>query len=348
MANDPFFRNLLAPPVGSDVAEQVGLELSTILFDPAQPIETKRHVAYYMAQVHEYRGEWDRVAKMLDYSGISIGRDDDSYDFLAHAGWTHVFRQGQNEAISRGVPAIYIVSLPQSGSSFVTAFVCAALGIEKCRTTKGPYMSSRLIHAWLSTFARGGAATHEHFIATPENIAVLETSDISTILVHVRHPLATLISGFRLHQNSDDADVEFFLKRLRIDLKPSDLRDKINGLANFASIFLPFIMQFMESWMNYSRRTNPKIKVHFSKYADETAAPTSFGERLISLFHSDKHGIDVDRVMSKLQNEARDDGAHNFKGGVSNTLMSSIDNQTRTIIDAILKREVLEFYGYEV
>ncbi len=52
--------------------------------------------------------------------------------------------------------------------------------------------------------------------------------------------------------------------------------------------------------------------------------------------------------MSKLQSEAHDEGAHNFKGGVSNSLMSGIDNTTRTVVDAILKPEVLEFYGYEV
>ena len=208
-------------------------------------------------------------------------------------------------------------------------------------------MSAQVVPEWLSNFARGGATTHQHFIGTPANIAALEASGPTKILIHVRHPVATLISGFQLHQHSPDDDVQFFLNRLKVDIDPISLRDKEHGLANFSKLMLPFIIQFMTSWMDYSRRPRHTVDVLFSRYEDETASAGPFGERIVSFFSGGKADVDCAGIMAKLQNEARTHGVHNFQGGVSNQLLHNLDANTRDVINALILQRVLDFYSYE-
>lgn len=342
---DRFHANLLAPPVAPDVADQVGRELLDVLRDPAQPIETKRCAAYYLAQVHEYRGEWDGMADMLHFSGVPVGRDhDESYDWLAHHGWAHVFRRQQDAAIARGIPAIHINSMPQSGSSFLNAFLTTALDIDRCRTTKGPDGSARIVPAWLSTLARGGATTHEHFIASPHNIRALEASGISTLWVHVRHPAAAMLSDYRLQK--DDTEMRFVLNRMKAPYSPADLRDPDRGLRNFADVFLRDRVRFLDTWMNYGLQPTAKVKVFFSRYEDQVVDPPAFYNRLLSVFLGDDHGIDVGGIVARMQREAAATGAFNFRGGQSNKLLDSCDDLTRDFIASIIPQDLLRFFGY--
>src|SRR4029077_5853726 len=108
-------------------SERAALDL---LCDPSLPPELKRRAAYCLAQVHERRGEWEKMAELLDSSGIAPGRDDTNlYDFNADTRWSQGFLTAQRLAINRGIPAIYVVALQNSGSSFLTAFITTAFGI---------------------------------------------------------------------------------------------------------------------------------------------------------------------------------------------------------------------------
>lgn len=344
---DRFICNLLLPPVPRDFTVRIGDELSRVLDDPAMPTDTKRHAAYYMAQVHEYHGDWDRMAQMLDFSGVPVGRDHDDYDFLRHQGWAHVFRQQQAQAIDRGIPPIYINSSPQSGSSFLTAFLTTALGIERCRTTKGPYMTSRIVPAWLTTFSEGGATTHEHFCASPNNISVLEASGISKLVIHVRHPIAAMLSNYRRFLKSDEDDqTSFFLNRFGFSYTAADLRDPKLGLSIFSNVFLPYRVRFFESWMDYSLQPARKIKILFSRYEEQVADPSRFYRQLISFFLDDASTIDFEGVIAKLQAEATLTRAHNYRGGQSNAPVEQHGAHIQGLFASLCKPELLKFYGY--
>jgi Methyltransferase domain len=81
---DPFFVNLLNPRPDPFVVDLIGRDLSDILCDATQPPDTIKHASYYMAQVHEYRGEWDDMTHMLEASEVPAGRDEDHYDYFQH------------------------------------------------------------------------------------------------------------------------------------------------------------------------------------------------------------------------------------------------------------------------
>ncbi len=345
-AADRFYENLLQPLAMEAEVEEAARTLSAILRDPAQPIATKRHAAYYMAQVHEYRGEHSRMVEMLGFSGVRPGRDQDGYDMLAHAGWGHVCLEGQKEAVTRGIPPVYVNSIPHSGSSFLNALITQSLKIERCRTTKGMYLYSRLVPLWLWAFAQGGATTHEHFVANPENVGVLEASQIERMVIHVRHPVAVLLSAYRIFQEQprSDRELNYFFRLLNADIEPDDIRDRDKGMSVFAGLFMPYIVRFLHSWMMYATCPATRIKLHFSKYEDLFADPVGHGRRILG--HFGLAGENLDQIVPRLRKDA-ERGAHHFKGRDSNKHMANLDPATRAVIAPLLAPDLLKFYGYE-
>lgn len=344
---DRFYENLLHPLASPEKVKAAAQRLYAILEDSAQPVATKRHAAYYMAQVHEYRGELNQMTELLGFSRVRPGRDLDDYDFLSHAGWGHVFLEGQREAIARGIPPIYINSIPHSGSSFLVALITSSLNIERCRTSKGMYFCSRVIPSWLWTFAQGGATTHEHFIANPANIGVLEASSIERMVIHVRHPMAVLISAYRIFCELSPSDDElcYYLRRLNVSVEPADLRHESKGMAVFARMFMPYIADFFRSWMLYATCQATQIKINFSKYEDLFADPVRHGRKIIS-GHFGVRTEDLEAVVATLLTQA-ERGAHNFQGRDSNRKMAAIDSATRAVFADAFPPDLLQFYGYE-
>ena len=62
-----------------------------MLRDPSTASATKRHANYYMAQVHEYLGNWTIMAEFLDDCGLPFGLDRDDYDYFTHKLWADDF-----------------------------------------------------------------------------------------------------------------------------------------------------------------------------------------------------------------------------------------------------------------
>ena len=334
---DPFFANFISPSGDPVTVDLVGRALSEILNDETQPTDTKKHAAYYMAQVCEYRNEWIKMVALLDLSGIAPGQDEDLYDFVRHAGWAHVFRNGQDEAIARGIPAIHVNSLWHSGSSFLIAFLTTALQIDRCRTSKGPSPFTRLVPAWVSAFLRGGATTHEHFSAAPQNISVLETAGASLLTVHVRHPVATMISMYHL-----------FRADLANNADHPGRSSQSSSMAEYAEIHLRYIVHFMESWRSYAMSPDRKFQVAFTRYEDMIREPAEFGRNLLARHLGSANEIDADRIMKQMNEEAWRDKIYNFKGTQSNGLLSELDRATRKIIDRIVTPELLRFFDYDI
>src|SRR5262249_48370936 len=97
-------------------------------------LQAGRRAAYYLAETCELRCASDRMVAMLDLCGVAPGRDEDTYQFESHLDWSRQFEEVQRVAIGRGIPAIYMNMLPNSGSSFLSGFITTILNIERCRT----------------------------------------------------------------------------------------------------------------------------------------------------------------------------------------------------------------------
>jgi hypothetical protein len=334
---DPFFANLISSSVDPVTVDLIGQYLFNILRDDTQPIDTRKHAGYYMAQVHEFRGEWTEMAAMLDFCGIAPGQDDDVYDFLQHSGWAHVFRQAQDVAIARGIPPIHVNSLWHSGSSFLAAFVTTALQIDRCRTSKGPSPFTRLVPGWLSAFLRGGATTHEHFSAAPENIAALEAAGASLVTVHVRHPVATIISMYHLFKSGFAEYVSNADRPLRR-----------STMAAYAEVNLDHIVHFMETWRSYALRPDRKVQVAFTRYEDMIADPAAFGRALLARHLGHAHAVDAAAIMHKMNEQARREKIYNFKETQSNRLLNELDGATQEVVNRLGTPALLEFFDYKI
>jgi hypothetical protein len=159
-------------------------------------------------------------------------------------------------------------------------------------------MTARIVPSWLEAFSRGGATTHEHFLATPANIATLESSGIARIIVHVRHPLAVMASMARKLQAADDDLLRLSFRYTDPGVPPAYFR---GGMACMTRSLFPSVTAFLETWMRYA--ATKQIELIITRYEDMVDDAALFGERLLG-----HYGIDCSAaapLMAILSQEAR-------------------------------------------
>ncbi len=97
-------------------------------------------------------------------------------------------------ARDRGIPAIYLVSMPRSASASITLTISDVLDAPLMRLSLGDYPNCFLVPSWVAIFNRGGALLHDHFGATEHNINVLRNNEVHEIFVIYRDPRAAALS----------------------------------------------------------------------------------------------------------------------------------------------------------
>lgn len=100
----------------------------------------------------------------------------------------------QKDGVRRGIPPLLLNTQFKSGSMFVSRRLADAVSVPHCYISRTPIEDS-IVPEWLTLFAAGGAMCQEHLPPDPETIALLAGSGIGRMLVHVRDPRQSMISG---------------------------------------------------------------------------------------------------------------------------------------------------------
>ena len=160
--------------------------------------------AYLLACFYAAARDFERAsayAEMIEFDAPPDGSDLLPYDI----------RQGsrlayykQTLAIERQVPNVAIVSLTKSASSFVSANIAKALDVPVLKMSVGQGYRSVVCKRWASQVAKGGAVTHEHFSAAPENIKALLESGTQKLFIQIRDPRDAAFSLIAMHKQFKD------------------------------------------------------------------------------------------------------------------------------------------------
>ncbi len=102
--------------------------------------------------------------------------------------------RAQDEAISRGAPAIMLACMPRAASAALTATLSEITGAPVLRISLGRFPDFALVHDWLRRFLRGGAILHDHFGASEFNLSVLRDCGVGVVHLLVRDPRAAAAS----------------------------------------------------------------------------------------------------------------------------------------------------------
>jgi hypothetical protein len=175
---------------------------------------------------------------------------------LAHA---------QDEAISRGVPAVVLASMPRAASAALTQTLARITRAPLFRISLGPYPNSEFVPVWLQRFLRGGGILHDHFGASEFNIKLLHSYGVRKVNVLVRDPRAA-VASYAEHLTGAGA--------------------KTGGLESY---YVEHYIPWLQGWVDAERRG--PIAVRWIRSADVTASPHSLRTILATILEDARHNF---------------------------------------------------------
>jgi hypothetical protein len=209
--------------------------------------------AYYLASILAAREDFKRAVpyvEMIDFDAPADGADLLPYD-LRQSG--RLARCRQDIAIEHGRPGALVVSLMRSASATLTNSIAATFDIPHLRMCIGEGLRSIVVKRWAVQVARGGTVTHEHFRATPENLAALRDAGIRALWVQVRDPRD---AAFSLAQMRED-----YSRMLPPEVDPLSDETFVEDCQRLAN--------WIGEWID--ARDRDDVNAHFITFAEVTS-----------------------------------------------------------------------------
>ena len=118
--------------------------------------------------------------------------------------------QAQDAAISRGVPAVALASMPRAASATLTQTLAKIVQAPIFRVSLGAFPNYWLVPVWLDRFLRGGGILHDHFGASEFNVGLLRDRGVRSVFVLVRDPreAASSYTKMTYGARSTESDLE--------------------------------------------------------------------------------------------------------------------------------------------
>jgi len=161
----------------------------------------KSFAAYYLASILAAHGDFEGAVPYVEM--INFDAPPEPANLLPYA-----LRQGgrlarcrQDIAIEKGRPGALIVSLPRSASASLVNSIAATFAVPLLTVCIGEGLRSMVVRHWAEQVARGGAVTHEHCRAVPQNLAALRDAGVRNLWVQVRDPRDAAFSLARMRED---------------------------------------------------------------------------------------------------------------------------------------------------
>jgi hypothetical protein len=131
------------------------------------------------------------------------------------SGLLHVIRRAGYDVVPRNtlatpgaenldavLPSKFIVTLPKSGSVFITRSLAQTLGLTIIKASPGYFPADNIDLTPMAQFHKGGCIAQSHIDPSPFNLSILSRF-AAPWLVHLRDPRAALLS-WTFHQDNPD------------------------------------------------------------------------------------------------------------------------------------------------
>jgi hypothetical protein len=152
---------------------------------------------YHLGLLYAHVGDAERAARHFEESK-TYPSDGGNAVFADHQHDSGELRRQQQAAAVRGIPSIILAALPRSASASLTQTIARSLDMPIMRVSCGRFPDFSIVPRWLNAFTPGGAILHDHFGASPFNLATLRGGNVREVFVRARDPRPAAASHVRL------------------------------------------------------------------------------------------------------------------------------------------------------
>ena len=209
------------------------------------------------------------------------------------------FKEAQHQAIDRGIPAVMLNSLGNSGSTYVMLRLCAGLRIPAHSILLGQYsVTDVAIPQAVHNMAKGGAICRQHFCATDQILAEFRRCSITEMILQLRDPRQLVLSNLH-YMDMLYADGSYIPKHTRA-LLPDDYFERPPGdkIDYLIETVIPRDTALIESWID-AEEAWPELMIHYCAYEDMIADPDAFLCDILDFYGLPHHAFDWSAGVDK-------------------------------------------------
>lgn len=210
------------------------------------------------------------------------------------------FFEKQCQAQRRGLPSLFINTIPKTGSEYITSKMAEGLNLPRIRICH-PQLQQDLdvVPAAVRIFSQGGALAKEHLPCTLYNLEQLQMNGFRKFIIHSRDPRQQMLAEMFPNINNLKAkcghEYNVLLKRgWPVDFASWPLEEQIDFAIEKT---IPYWTNFLEAWIDFSA-TRDNLEIKFTSYESFTKNQTAFFQDILAFYEIDKslfdwHVLDV-------------------------------------------------------
>ncbi|OQA34721.1 MAG: Sulfotransferase domain protein [Betaproteobacteria bacterium ADurb.Bin341] len=237
-------------------------------------------VGLYQGYKQAYHAAAEELGVLRTTSAPVIRKDSASQivktspDFLGRIGlW---FDQTETKKVVER-PSIFLVTLPKSGTIFISHSLRQTLGYDYTSTLVTPTFPKNIVWgSMLLDFTRGEMIAASHMQPDKTNLEILSRSGVSRIVLHIRDPRAVLLSW-----------AYFVLLRLkkRGGVTPAPLisLDALDNLEYFVESSFPLFVAWIEGWV-MALAEHPEINALVMTHDELSLSPDIYFQRIFDFY----------------------------------------------------------------
>jgi hypothetical protein len=263
---------------------------------------------YLCAHLFAYAKMPKEAAEAIAASHVLPGAGGDALFHDAVADGVALTR-AQDEAISRGVPALVLACMPRAASAALTQTLAKITRAPLFRVSLGRFPDYGLVPVWLQRFLRGGGILHDHFGASDFNLGVLRDFGVQCVNLLVRDPRAAAASYAKWAFGSRVTEGDVY------------------------SVYTEAYIPWMRGWLDADRRG--ELSVRWIRSADVTSGPDSLRAVLASVLEETKPRLAVPMDCIELVRA-------NFSGRDPDAWRGSVSPDLQKKMWDLLRAEIVE------
>lgn len=198
------------------------------------------------------------------------------------------FAARQVTGAARGLPTMFLTTLPKSASESIWNKLAESLGLAQCHLSLGLFPECTLVPARVQAAAAGGIIVKEHIGPTPHNLETLARHGLTRVIVHHRDPRQATLSW--AHFARDDIQQRLMAPLWRRIVPPAQiLADDLGAALDWClEHYLPLLIQFLRGWRAVAADPTQPVSVLFSSFEQFRIDPDAYFEQVLSFYDIDK------------------------------------------------------------
>lgn len=234
----------------------------------------------------------------------------------------------------RGEPAIFLTTMPKSGSMYLVKTIQHTTGLCILSTCIASNMArDHLVPSWARAFSQGGAVCQEHMHASEENIDGLRAAGIQRVVVHVRDPRQALLSAIH-HLQSREAELRSLFGSSV--LPPPTVRTFSQRTQWMLEHHLPELIDWISGWLAVERDPDQPIDILFTQYDQLTTNKRNLFDMIFSFY-----GITPKEHLYPEKN-----AAVHFRRGDPHEWRSVFSHHQIMTMNQQIPRQIMERFGW--